>query len=98
MHRAGMDVTLWTYHTSVVGVPPSDRIEVKTAGALISRAAAELAMDNGWSIHHIADFIRLRAVHDHPGGAAPQQEKEVESDVVVHIPVKRGAWFIGIVH
>ena len=96
MHRAGMDVTLWTYHTSVVGVPPSDRIEVKNAGALISRAAAELAMDNGWSIHHIADFIRLRAVHDHPGGAAPQQEKEVESDVVVHIPVKRGAWFIDV--
>ena len=28
MHRAGMDVTLWTYHPSVVGVPPSDRIEV----------------------------------------------------------------------
>ena len=89
MHRAGMDVTLWTYHTSVVGVPPSDRIEVKNAGALISRASAELAMDNGWSIHHIADFIRLRAVHDHPGGAAPQQAKEVQSSPPFLLPPNR---------
>jgi len=95
MHRAGMDVTLWTYHPSVVGVPPSDRIEVKNAGTLVPSFCATLAMDNGWSLRHIADFVRLRAIQHHPGGAAPHKEKAGGSDQV-QIPVKGGAWFIDV--
>ena len=72
MLRLGCDVTLYTYHPGVVGVPEDpvlrSRLHVEDANILWPRPVAALHLQNGWwDIQHVSDFCRGLAVQRFPG-------------------------------
>ena len=64
MQRGGMSLTLYTYASSIRGVPTG--LEVKDAGHLVPRPQAVAALGAGMRIQQLADWVRLKAVYELP--------------------------------
>lgn len=55
---------LWSYHR--VANAPSG-VHLRNAEELLPLTKARLYLDHNFTIHHIADLVRFRAIADHPG-------------------------------
>ena len=77
---AKLDVTVWTYHTGLSGIPPLENAVLgQDVGRIVVRHAADLwptdeartFLEEGGRIQHVADIVRLEAVARWPGPAVP---------------------------
>ena len=68
--KAGLDVTLWTYCERVVGLPPTNsggKLCISDARRILPWEVAVQWTRHGFSIKHIADYVRLAACLQEPG-------------------------------